>query len=93
MQPGTLIQITNEGVRLYCPTCVTRSPNDGHYFSTFFGSVTPDNQIIIMRKNNRTTTITANEFSIACDCGYQVYYKNGAITTSQTETYALLDRG
>lgn len=74
---GTVLQQFPEGTLLYCPNC---SPG-GHY--TSFGSITPEGHGVIMRKFARYTVIIASEYSLMCDCGYVVYYKDGAISTSQ----------
>jgi hypothetical protein len=71
--PGTLLQ---------CPNCFQKEFNQfGNYRS--FGSITPQGEVIIMRKGGHRTMIIAKEFLLACDCGYHIYFKQGQISMGE----------
>lgn len=71
--------MNNSGTLLICPLCQNKEINEfGTYRS--FGSISPMGDIIILRKGQKRTVIKALEFSIECQCGYSIYYKQGLIS-------------
>lgn len=70
----------NEGTLLYCPKCSTVE------YTNYFGSITPNGDIIITRKFNRHSVIVAKEFTLICDCGYAIHYAEGKVRSGHQVT-------
>lgn len=80
----------NNGTLLICPNCSPKEiARHGTYWS--FGSISPNGAIIVRRKgdvvNNsklwQRTIIFSQEFTVACSCGYSIYYNNGKISVGE----------
>jgi hypothetical protein len=70
---------TIEPQLIKCPNCIKDKNN------AYLGSVTSQGYFIIKKRSyNEFMMIKAEEYSVICECGYQIHVEYGKITTSKS---------
>ena len=77
-------EVQDGGTLLICPSPKHWNPvlkvNEPQEVS--LGSINDDGFLLLRNKRHHTTILKSEKYTLACDCGYKVYYEKGTITTS-----------
>lgn len=62
--------MNNQGSALYCNNCTYI--RDGKLLHQVLGSITGDGALMIKRAHNLHTLLKVEQFTILCECGYEL---------------------